>query len=170
MTNHWTDSLAGARMQVDQQFEPRVEESEFTSQEWGLIMTAVEFDMHAPQDPEAAELYAETENLSEIVPELERISREMGGSPTPVEEGHGSGMVGKVRRMIDNLTADRTTSSDPDRLAKAEVLVQDYAEMLQEFLENHGRWEEVRQAAAEAAETDDEGDGEGDGESETPEE
>jgi hypothetical protein len=149
MTNDWTDSLAGARMQVDQQFEHRVEASEFTSQEWGLIMTAVEFDIHEPGDPERAELYADTENLPEIVPELERIQREMGGSPTAVEEGHGSGITGRIRQMVDSLTADRDTSGDSERLAKAETLVQDYAEDLQTYLEKRGRWDELRQAASE---------------------
>ena len=152
MTDNWTDSLAGARMQVDQQFEPRVEASEFTSQEWGLIMTAVEFDVHEAGDPEAAELYADTDNLPQIVPELERIQREMGGSATPVEDSGSSGMFGKVRQMIDNLTADRKTSSDDERLRNAEVLVQDYADELQIYLEKQGRWDEIRQAAHASAE------------------
>lgn len=150
MTNDWTDSLAGARMQVDRQFEPRVESSEFTSQEWGLIMTAVEFDIHEPDDPERAELYADTQNLSEIVPELERIQREMGGSSTPVEDSHGGGMLGKLRQLVDGLTADRDTSGDSERLAKAEVLVQDYADDLQTYLEKQGRWEDIRLAACES--------------------
>ncbi len=150
MTSDWTDALAGARMQVDQQFEPRVEASGFTSQEWGLIMTAVEFDIHDPDEPDAAELYADTENLPEIVPELERIQREMGGSATPVEEGHGTGIVGRVRRMVDSLTADRSTGSDSERLSEAETLVQNYADELETYLEKHGRWEDLCTAASEA--------------------
>jgi aryl-alcohol dehydrogenase-like predicted oxidoreductase len=54
MSDKWTDMLAGARMQVDQQFQSRLERSEFTNQEWGLVMTAVEFEIQNADDPENA--------------------------------------------------------------------------------------------------------------------
>jgi hypothetical protein len=150
MSDHWTDSLAGARMQVDRQFQHRVEASEFTSQEWGLIMTAVEFDIHDPGDPERAQMYADTEKLGQIIPELQKIQREMGGSPTPVDDGHEGGVFGRLRGMVDSLTSDRDTSSDQERQAKAESLVQDYAAELQTHLEKQGRWEDMRRAARDA--------------------
>ena len=153
MTNDWRDSLAGARMQVDRQFESRVGDSGFSSQEWGLVMTAVEFEVANPADPERAEMYADTDQLDQIVPELQRIQREMGGAPTPVDEGSGGGgVLGSIRDMLGGLASNRDGQSDSERLAEAEVLVQDYADELQAYLEKQGRWEEIR-AAAEAEST-----------------
>lgn len=150
MTADWTQSLAGARMQVDQQFQPRVDESDFTSQEWGLIMTAVEFEIDAAGDPENAELYANTDKLPDIIPELQQIQREMGGSPTPVSEGSEGGFLGRLRSMVDGLTSDGSSRSDTERLSEAESLVQAYASDLQDYLETQGRWDDIRQAATEA--------------------
>jgi len=149
MTNDWRDSLAGARMQVDRQFEARVEDSGFSSQEWGLVMTAVEFEVADPGDQKRAEMYADTDKLDQIVPELQRIQREMGGAPTPAEEGSGAGgVLGSLRDMLGGLASSRDGQSDSERLAEAEVLVQDYADELQAYLEKQGRWEEIRTAAA----------------------
>ncbi|MFB6256979.1 MAG: DUF5799 family protein, partial [Haloplanus sp.] len=38
--SEWTDTIVRDRMTVDQEFDERVRQSAFTSQEWGLIMTA----------------------------------------------------------------------------------------------------------------------------------
>ena len=38
--SEWTDAIVGERMAVDNQFTDRVTASRFSSQEWGLIMTA----------------------------------------------------------------------------------------------------------------------------------
>jgi len=148
MTEDWTVRLAGARMQVDKQFEPTVADSEFTSQEWGLIMTAVEFDIEAPQDPEAATLVARGDKLPDIVPELDRIQDQMGGSPTPVEEGHGSGISGRLRQFASSLSLDLGSTDHGERIAAAKVLTQEYADELQSFLESEGRWAEICEAAA----------------------
>ncbi|MEF8775050.1 MAG: DUF5799 family protein [Haloarculaceae archaeon] len=155
MTTDWRDSLAGARMQVDRQFESRVVDSGFSSQEWGLIMTAVEFEVANPADPERAEMYAATDQMDQIIPELERIQREMGGSQTAVEEGDGGGLLGSIRQMLGGLASGGNGRSDSERLAEAEVLVQEYADKLQSYLEKQGRWDDVRTAAsAEATESE----------------
>ena len=146
MSGDWTDRLAGARMQVDQQFQDRVAESEFTSQEWGLIMTAVEFEIDDPGDPEAARLVADTSKFGDIVPELENIKQEMGAQQPPRETG-GEGILGRLRQLFGSSGEETTT--DEERLDEARSLVEAYASALQRHLEARGRWEEIREAARE---------------------
>jgi hypothetical protein len=149
MSDNWTDQLAGARMRVDQQFQETLESSEFTNQEWGLIMTAVEFDVYEPEDPENATLVADREKIREIVPELDNIQREMGGAARPVESNpDGSGLFGRLRQYLDFLSTDGSDTPDEERLASAKVLVDEYTEMLEAYLREQGRWEDIRQAAA----------------------
>lgn len=145
----WTDRLAGARMQVDQQFQERVQNSRFSNQEWGLIMTAVEWKIHEVEDPEAARLVADTSNVADIIPELDRIQQQMGGAGGPMGGGsEGGGLGERVRQFVETLTGDGRGASDAERLTDAEGLVQEYARELQAFLEKRERWEDIRQAAA----------------------
>jgi hypothetical protein len=150
MADKWTDMLAGARMQVDQQFQERLEQSDFTNQEWGLVMTAVEFEVLNADDPEEAQLVAEREQIRQIIPELDSIQREMGGAARPVESNpDGSGMFGRIKQYLGFLSDDTSDETDQERLATAKVLVDEYTEQLEAYLRERGRWEEVRQAAAE---------------------
>ena len=152
MSDQWTDRLAGARMQVDKRFSDRVTDSRFTNQEWGLIMTAVEFDIDDPTDPETAELVATTDQLGEIIPELGKIQEQMGGSPEPVESGPSGGSIfGRVRQYIDGLTTDSREGNEREKLAAATELVEEYTVELQQYLEEQGSWEDLcsRAAAAE---------------------
>lgn len=146
----WSEQLAGARMQVDQQFQERVIDSRFSNQQWGLIMTAVEWEIHRPDDPEAARLVADTGNLPEIVPELDRIQEQIAGQARPVDGGAGDGgITGRVREFFGSLTggAGGGKSDHDQQLQAAEALVDDYARELQAFLEKHNRWEDLRTAA-----------------------
>jgi hypothetical protein len=147
----WTDHLAGARMQVDQQFHERVRGSRFSNQEWGLIMTAVEWEVRNPEDPEAAELVANTSQVAEIIPELDRIHDQMGAAGPMGGGGSSGGLGDRVRSLFGSLTGNGSGATDEERIADAESLVQDYARELQAFLEKRERWEDIRQAAAEAA-------------------
>ena len=52
--SEWEDMIVGDRMTVDNEFTDRVQASQFSNQEWGLIMTATELDFEAADDPEAA--------------------------------------------------------------------------------------------------------------------
>ncbi|MFC7135216.1 MULTISPECIES: DUF5799 family protein [Salinibaculum] len=150
MTDNWTDRLAGARMQVDQQFQSTLEGSEFTNQEWGLIMTAVEFEVKDADDPDGAHLVADREKIRQIIPELDNIQREMGGAARPVESApDGSGLFGRLRQYLGFLSDDSSDTPDQERLAAAKVLVDEYTEQLEAYLREQGRWEEIRQAAAE---------------------
>jgi len=150
----WADHLAGARMRVDQQFEQRVVDSQFTSQEWGLIMTAVEFDIADPADPERARMVAVTEDLEAVVPALEDIQGEMGASMGPRGDT-GGGILDRLRGYVDSLTSG-DDGMDEQQLDAARVLADDYAELLQGHLEDQGRWADICAMAAEAnSEADD---------------
>jgi hypothetical protein len=149
MSNEWTDQLAGARMQVDQRFQDTLEASSFTNQEWGLVMTAIDWDIENPETPEEAELVADTDQLSEIIPELENIQSQMGGSQRPVEEGPDTqGFLGRIKRYIHDLTSNTSSQSSTKRYNDAVELVEGYTMELQSFLEERGRWADVCAAAA----------------------
>lgn len=149
MSNGWRDKLAGARMRVDQEFNQRVLDSQFSNQEWGLIMTAVEFDITRPGDPEQAEMTANTENLEQIMPELDNLPQGMArpdGSNTD-----GGGVLDSLKSVLGFDGADANGAGvDEDELAAATALVKEYASALQTHLEDEGRWAEVCAAAAEA--------------------
>jgi hypothetical protein len=149
MTNEWTDQLAGARMQVDQRFQETLEASSFTSQEWGLVMTAIDWDIENPEQPDEAELVADTDKLSEIIPELENIQKQMGGAQRPVDEGPDtSGFLGRIKRYIHDLQSGSSGESSTKRLNDAEELVNGYTLELQNHLEERDRWEELCELAA----------------------
>jgi hypothetical protein len=148
MSNGWRDKLAGARMRVDQEFNQRVLDSQFSNQEWGLIMTAVEFDIDHPGDPDRAEMTANTENLEQIMPELDNLPQGMArpdGSNTD-----SGGVLDSLKSVLGFDGTDANgTGVDEDELAAATALVEEYAGELQAFLEDEGRWKEVCAAAAE---------------------
>ena len=143
----WTKKLAGARMQVDKRFEDRVRNSQFSNQEWGMIMTAVEWDVRQPGDAEAAELVAVTDKIEEIMPELERIQSQMG-NPGAQTRDSGGGIGARIGDLLDSLTGNGSGGVDEARVRDAERLVQAYADELQDFLEERGRWDDIREAAA----------------------
>ncbi|MEF8783287.1 MAG: DUF5799 family protein [Haloarculaceae archaeon] len=148
MSDDWRDQLAGARMQVDQQFQDRLEQSQFTNQEWGLIMTAVEFEIEQPGESERAELVANTSQLDQIVPELDRISQEMGGAMGASGSGSTGGIIGQFKDFLGGFSGSSTSESNQEQMAAATALVEEYAEQLQGYLEKRDRWEEIRTAAA----------------------
>ncbi|WP_267163369.1 DUF5799 family protein [Halovenus salina] len=148
MSNGWQDRLAGARMQVDQQFNDRIVASKFTNQQWGLIMTAVEFDIENPQDPEQAELVADTDQIEHILPELDNMPQGMGGQPMGQQDtgGGGEGVLGKIRGLLGVDGDD--DGIDEAQLDSAIQLVEEYADELQTFLEDEGRWDGLCAGAA----------------------
>jgi hypothetical protein len=151
MTNDWQDHLAGARMRVDQQFEQRVRDSRFSSQEWGLIMTAVEFEVRSADDPDSARLVADTDKLGAVVPELGKIQEEMGGASRPPSGSSGGGLFGRLRQYLGGLTSDSgPEGSSDEQLESARNLADDYAVELQAYLEEQGRWTDVCALAADA--------------------
>jgi hypothetical protein len=143
----WTQKLAGARMQVDTQFEDRVRNSQFSNQEWGMIMTAVEWEIHQPEDAEAAKLVAVTDHIDDIMPELDRLQSQMG-NPGAQTRDSGGGIGARIGDLFDSLTGNGSAGADEARVRDAERLVRDYADELQDFLEERGRWDAIREAAA----------------------
>ncbi|MEF8779502.1 MAG: DUF5799 family protein [Haloferacaceae archaeon] len=140
----WTDSIVGERMAVDGEFTERVQESRFSSQEWGLIMTATEFEIEHAEDPERARLVADTEKLPGIMPELDNLRQQMsamGGASGEDRSGGSGGLFDGIKRAL-GLGGD--DGVDEERLAAAERLTQEYADALQSRLESNGRWEQVR--------------------------
>jgi hypothetical protein len=142
----WTDRIVGDRMAVDREFNDQVRNSEFSNQEWGLIMTAVDFEIEHAADPDRARIVPDTENLPQMIPELEKVQQGMPGGPgAQGQRDSGTGVLDAIRGALG---MGGGGDDDDDRLEAAERLVDEYAAMLQTRLEEKGKWEEVRQAYA----------------------
>lgn len=141
----WTNRIAGERMSVDRQFTEYVEASSFSNQQWGLVMTAVEFEIENPEDPDNARIVANTSKIPSIMPEMDRIDQQgpMGGGGGS-GGGGGGGLLSGVK---DALGLGGGGGSDA-RLDEAAELAQKYAEELQEELESKGRWAGICETAA----------------------
>lgn len=141
MGQEWTDRIVGARMAVDKEFGDRVKRSDLSRQQWGLVMTAVEFDIEHPDDPERARIVADTDNLSAIMPELDTIGNMTAmGSP---ESDRSGGIFASVKDAL-GFGGD---SVDDEKRETAEQLATEYADQLQQHLEQNGSWEEIRTMA-----------------------
>ncbi len=151
---HWTDRIVGDRMTVDQQFTDRVESSPFSRQQWGLVMTAIEFDIEDPTDDEAARLVADTSALPSVMPELDSMDEHpMAGPGGPTGTGGrdgGSGVLGGIKDALGLGGDGGDDGIDEDRLAAAERLADEYASDLQAHLEETDRWSTVRAEATES--------------------
>ena len=147
--SEWTDAIVGERMTVDNQFTDRVAASRFSSQEWGLIMTATELEIEDADDPDDARIVADTSSLPAIMPELENVRSQvaaMGGAPGQGDGGgSGGGLVDSIKGALGLGGSDDGGVSD-EELDAAERLVREYADELQAHLEDNGRWEQVRLA------------------------
>ncbi|WP_224336216.1 DUF5799 family protein [Haloprofundus halobius] len=144
---NWTDSIVGERMAVDREFNQRVRDSAFTSQEWGLIMTATEFEIENADDAENARIVADTEKVPQIIPELENVRSQMqsmGGAPEGGTRGGGGGLFDSIKGALG--LGGSGGGVDQERLERAERLTQEYADELQSHLERKGKWQQVRLA------------------------
>ncbi|QUO47028.1 MULTISPECIES: DUF5799 family protein [Halorubrum] len=150
--SEWTDAIVGERMTVDNQFNERVAASRFSSQEWGLIMTATEFEIENADDPEAARVVADTSSLPAIMPELENLRSQMagmGGAPGgdgAGDSGGSGGVVDSIKGALGLGGGGGSGGPSDEELEAAERLVQEYADELQAHLEEVGKWEQVRVA------------------------
>lgn len=143
----WQDRIVGARMAVDDSYASAIDNSQFSRQEWGLIMTAVEFDISDPADDERARLVADTSNVGEIMPEVERVAEMQGGGMAGAgQTDRSGGFLDSVKGALGLGGGGRGGGVDEDTVAAAESLVQGYAEELQAYLEDEGRWDEIRTA------------------------
>ncbi|MFC6785039.1 DUF5799 family protein [Halobaculum halobium] len=147
--SNWTDAIVGERMTVDREFNDRIHQSEFSNQQWGLIMTAVEFEIEDADDPENARIVADTSKLPQIMPELDNVSQQMGGMPGGDPTGDSSGgAFGEIVSDIKDalLGGGGGGGTDTQQLEAAERLTQEYADELQRHLESKGKFEQVRLA------------------------
>ncbi|TQQ82663.1 hypothetical protein EGH24_04230 [Halonotius terrestris] len=153
--SHWTDTIVGDRMAVDQAFTERVQASQFTSQEWGLIMTATDLEIEHAEDPDQARIVANTEAVESIIPELESIRSQMGpmagGTRDAGDEGSG-GVVDSIKGAL-GLSNGADDGVDQEQLAAAESLAQAYADELQQHLESKDAFEAAREAYLESADS-----------------
>lgn len=150
MTDDWQDHIVGARMSVDQQFADRVQASSLSRPQWGLVMTAVEFEFEDPGDPDAARIVADTSSLEHVLPEMDSVDEQMGamGGGRGGGSSGGSGVVGGIKDAL-GLGGSGDDDDDHEELAtESRELAQAYADELQAHLEDEGRFEEVRRAAA----------------------
>ncbi|MFB6170645.1 MAG: DUF5799 family protein [Haloarculaceae archaeon] len=147
----WTDMIVGDRMAVDREFNSRVEGSNFTNQEWGLIMTATTFEIEHPEDDERARIVADTSNLKEVLPQMDKVRKQAAPTRGPGgQQQKNGGVFGKLADALGlGSLGGGGGMSDEQKLEQAQQLVQEYARELQRHLENSGRWEEIREAAAE---------------------
>ncbi|CAI49185.1 uncharacterized protein NP_2188A [Natronomonas pharaonis DSM 2160] len=142
----WQDMVVGDRMAVDSEFASRVDDSQFTRQEWGLIMTATTFEIRNPEDETAATIVADTSELEGMMPQIEEVSQMDPMS----QQGGGSGSDGGVvDSILGALGLGDDGDTDQEKVQAAERLVAAYADELQAHLEAEGRWDDVRAAAAE---------------------
>jgi hypothetical protein len=160
MHNRWTDQVVGERMTVDKEFTQDVVNSEFSNQEWDLIMSAVEFEIENPESPDEARIVANTEKVATIVPELDDINAQMqamGGAPGGGSRDRGSGGGGLVDSVKSALGMGGSGDDEPDqeRIDAASELAGRYGEELQAHLESKGRWEEICAVAVQTPSEDD---------------
>lgn len=152
----WTDQFVGDRMAVDREFTERVAASEFSSQEWGTVMTAVEFRIEDPESPDDARIVADTSKVDQVLPAIESMRDEMGLGGAPRDGGDrsgsgvgsssGGGIFGTIKRSL-GVSGDDGTDH---RAESAAALADEYAQRFQEHLEQHGKWEQACAVAASA--------------------
>lgn len=151
----WTDRIVGDRMAVDREFADRVEASQFSRQEWGLVMTATEFEIEFPEDDDRAQLVANTEKLPAVIPELDRVRSQAGamgaggegaGAGGRAASGGSGGVFGSIKSALG---LGGSSEADDETIEAADRLAQEYASDLQRRLEDRGKWTEIRNLASE---------------------
>lgn len=144
----WNDHIVGDRMTVDQEFSSRVQESRFSSQQWGLIMTATSFEIENPGESNAR-IVANGDHLPDIMPEVEKIENQMPGPGGPEDSDDSGGSGGFIAEIKDTLGLGGGGGGvDEAKLSAARSLTQEYANELQRHLEERGKWERVQEVAA----------------------
>ncbi|QCC52785.1 DUF5799 family protein [Halapricum salinum] len=146
----WTDMLAAERMRVDRKFEDQLEASSFSRQQWGLVMTAADFEIDGPENPKEATLRADTSKLSSVMSEIKNLDKRGGGMASPSGGGRaggsgsgGGGILGKIAGLFGGGGGGGGALQH-----EAEELAAEYTEKLQSHLEKRGRWETICEQAA----------------------
>ena len=153
--SRWSDQFVGDRMAVDRSFSERVAASEFSSQEWGTIMTAVDLEIEQPADPEQARLVADTRKVEQVLPAIEEMRQSIpaiGGGP-PGSGGQDAGRTDSSGGVLDSIRRFFGVGEDVSdhRAESAAALADEYARTFQDHLETHGKWERACSVAASTA-------------------
>lgn len=144
----WTDQFIGDRMAVDQEFSDRIQNSSFTTQEWGTIMTAVEFVIESPENPESATLVARTDDIEHVLPALEDMQGPMGpAGPGSSEQSSSDGIVSRILGSLG--IGEEEEKIDEEQLQTAKQLADEYASTFEEHLKEQEKWEQACSVAAE---------------------
>lgn len=140
----WRDMIVGERMTVDRAFEDRIEASPFSRQQWGLVMTAVEFQITGDEES-GYQLVADTSKLGHVLPELDRMaSQGMGGSGAAAGgQGLGSSDSGGFLESVKDALGLGSGEADDEQREAAKMLATEYAKQLQTELEESGKWEKI---------------------------
>ncbi|ELZ08569.1 hypothetical protein C479_14558 [Halovivax asiaticus JCM 14624] len=149
MSESWTDHIVGERMALDREFADRVVDSQFSNQEWSLIMTATTFEIERPADSDQAALVANTEQVEHVLAEFDSAASQpagFGGTGRGDSSDSAGGLFDSIKSAF-GLGSDDGGITDAERTA-ADRLAQEYASELQTKLESNGRWDEVRELAA----------------------
>jgi len=148
--SEWTDRIVGDRMTVDQEFSTQVRNSQFSNQEWGMIMTAVELEIEDADDPDAARIVADTSKIDQVLPAIDESRsqmNQMGGAGGGGSGSSGGGIVDGIKDALGLGGSGGGDDGDDGRERAAASLAQAYAEELQSHLEQKGKWEQIRTVA-----------------------
>jgi len=150
--SNWTDAIIGHRMAVDQEFNSQIQASQFSNAEWGLIMTATEFEIENAENPNTARIVANTDNVEAIIPELESIRSQtaaMSGRPTGSTSSSEGGLLGSLKSALGLANSD-DEGVDAEKMEAAEQLTEAYAAALQSHLVETDSFEQARTAYLDA--------------------
>lgn len=139
------ERLIGYRMQADQSFASRVREAGFTSSEWELIMSVVEFEIVDPSTPADAEMRPVMDELDKAIAATDQLSSSNPYEEQPDDGGIAAGFVNSLR---GRLGLSESTGVDRD---KAVMLVSEYAALLEGLLRQESAWADLCKSIAEDA-------------------
>ena len=149
--SEWTDRIVGDRMTVDQEFSTQVRNSQFSNQEWGMIMTAVELEIENAADPDEARIVADTSKIDQVLPAIDESRSQMGqmgGAPGGGSGGSSGGFLDGIKDALGLGGGGGGNGGGGDERERAAAsLAQAYADELQSHLERKGKWEQVRTVA-----------------------
>lgn len=131
-SERWQDAIVGERLDADRAFQERVQASELSHQSWELVMTAVDIELEADEAGNAR-LVANLDNLDSVLPAIADVEARGSGQ---IDSG-GKGLLGSILGAIGLGGGGNTHRSEAERLAN------EYADELQELLEERGRWEQL---------------------------
>lgn len=132
-----SERLIGYRMTADKSFASRVQESSFSSAEWDLIMSVVDFEIVAASDPDEAQLQPVLDRIDDAIAATAELPPvDQFGQPT--QSTPSDGLLDRLLGLLRS-TDDR----DDERRHEAEALVSEYAAFLEGLLREDDAWADL---------------------------